>query len=433
MNLESKQRELSEMEEELARLNKRALKEPDNLNLSRVIVSLENDITKLSSEIEILKKMADLERKYTNKEDIPLDFIDNVNYISYNDSNYEKAYLQQKRLLELEYNYFNHNSFNYDGNVVNFGNDIYDEVYNKLKKDVLLNDVKDGHFNDDKLNKSSNEYVGKHFKQKEDLKEYEGKHFKRPEGKHFKNDTVEEKKDLNFPYVEFVKDGYGYIVGNFTREYLNQNYEALNLKILNQDIKKIKLINNLSSEPKSVDGLDGVTVRTLENGNIEVLGDVLHLENHNFSDEKVQESPTLMNLDTSTLEGIYNKIKSDCVINDKNFLNKFLDDYLKKSDEKNNIDEKAREKIYVMMTNKWIHNMANLNISKINVSKDKSINDYEIIQKFCSSIDGVHNLEEIFSLYEKLNDRLLSKNKDFYKQLIQENDKYGYKTDALFR
>ncbi len=463
MNLENKQIELKEMQEELLRLNKRALNEPDNLNLSRKIASLSNDITKLSSEIEILKQMNDLERKYINKEDIPLHFIDNDRQnddilLSSNDVNYEKAYLQQKRLLELKYSYINHLPFNYDGNVVPFDNEMYENIYNQLKDEALslnyVNDVRKGvHFNDEKLNKSFNGYVGKHFKLKEGANNYEGNHFSKPEGahfsnekliknsneyvgKHFKNNTIKEENELekvDFPYVEFIKDGYGYIVGNFTSEYLNQNYKALNLNILNQGIKKIRLINNLSSKPKSVDGLDGVTVRVLRNGNIEVLGDVEHLENHNFSIEKVKDDFISINLDTSTLEGIYNKIKNDSVIQNKSLLNKYLDDYLKKSDEKNTIDEKAREKLYVMMTNKWIHNMASLDISKLNVSTDKSINDYEIIKNFCLSVNDVHNLDEIFSLYEKLNDRLLSKNKDFYKKLIEENDKYGYKADALYR
>ena len=427
MNLESKQDELNKMQEELVRLNEDILKDPNNMETIHKIRNLSNDIVKLSSEILKLK-IESLDKKYLNKEDILFHFIDDDNQeddilLSFNDVNYEKAYEQQKKLLELEYNYINKFPISYNNSYVKADNDGYTEFYKKVRSDILsldyFNSLRNGkHFNDDKIsNKPYNrEYMGKHFKT--------GKHFKKDEnGNVIKTET---ENGLRFtsdmPFAEFIKDGYGYIVGNFSDDFVSKNYNFLNLKCLNKDIKGLKLINDLSSSQKHIYGLDGVSVKVLENGNIVVNGDVDDLETHNFKDEKKE----------MLLEDIYDKISQNNQILDKEFLNKVLDDNFNISMQKD-IDKNAREKIYVMMSNKWIYNMANLNLNNIEISKDKSLKDYELIKNFCARAEKVHNMEEIYSLYEKLNEILLKENGEFHKGIILENKRFGYTADALYR
>ncbi len=427
MNLESKQDELNKMQEELVRLNEDILKDPNNMETIHKIRNLSNDIVKLSSEILKLK-IESLDKKYLNKEDILFHFIDDDNQeddilLSFNDVNYEKAYEQQKKLLELEYNYINKFPISYNNSYVKADNDGYTEFYKKVRSDILsldyFNSLRNGkHFNDDKIsNKPYNrEYMGKHFKT--------GKHFKKDEnGNVIKTET---ENGLRFtsdmPFAEFIKDGYGYIVGNFSDDFVSKNYNFLNLKCLNKDIKGLKLINDLSSSQKHIYGLDGVSVKVLENGNIVVSGDVDDLETHNFKDEKKE----------MLLEDIYDKISQNNQILDKEFLNKVLDDNFNISMQKD-IDKNAREKIYVMMSNKWIYNMANLNLNNIEISKDKSLKDYELIKNFCARAEKVHNMEEIYSLYEKLNEILLKENGEFHKGIILENKRFGYTADALYR
>lgn len=427
MNLESKQDELNKMQEELVRLNEDILKDPNNMETIHKIRNLSNDIVKLSSEILKLK-IESLDKKYLNKEDILFHFIDDDNQeddilLSFNDVNYEKAYEQQKKLLELEYNYINKFPISYNNSYVKADNDGYTEFYKKVRSDILslnyFNSLRNGkHFNDDKIsNKPYNrEYMGKHFKT--------GKHFKKDEnGNVIKTET---ENGLRFtsdmPFAEFIKDGYGYIVGNFSDDFVSKNYNFLNLKCLNKDIKGLKLINDLSSSQKHIYGLDGVSVKVLENGNIVVSGDVDDLETHNFKDEKKE----------MLLEDIYEKIKENNKILDKEFLDKAIDECFKSSDDKK-INEDVREKIYVMICNKWIFNMANLDVNNIGISKSKSLKDYELIKDFCVNIDEVHSMEDVFKLYEKLNGILLKENSDFHKGLIDENNRYGYKADALYR
>ena len=425
MDLESRQNELRQMQEELVKLNERVLREPDNMELRGKVRNLSSDIVKLSGEL-LLIRIRDLDKEYSNKEDIIFHFIDNDNQeadilLSSNDVNYERAYEQQRKLLELEYNYINRLPIHYNNSSINVSDENYTDFYKKVRADILSLDyfktLRNGaHFKDEVLYNKHSTYEGKHFRT--------GKHFKKDEnGENVKSTNENGVRFINdMPFVEFIKDGYGYIVGDFSEKFLSDNYDSLNLKCLNENIIGLKLINNLSNVEKHVDGLDGVTVRVLDNGNIEVKGEVQNLEKHNFKEEKTD----------ILLEDIYEKIKENNKILDKEFLDKAIDECFKSSDDKK-INEDVREKIYVMICNKWIFNMANLDVNNIGISKSKSLKDYELIKDFCVNIDEVHSMEDVFKLYEKLNGILLKENSDFHKGLIDENNRYGYKADALYR
>ena len=150
MDLEAKKRELADMQAELVNLESRYSREQDNNTLGRQIDSLKNDITKLSGEIDILQNMDLLEKKYSNSEPINFYYVDSDGLSDYieltsGDVNYDRAYQQQRDLLQLEYNYYNKLPLSYvvrdnrgflEG-VVNSGNDKYDEVYNRKKNELL--------------------------------------------------------------------------------------------------------------------------------------------------------------------------------------------------------------------------------------------------------------------------------------------------------
>ncbi len=154
MDLEAKKRELADMQAELVNLEGRYSREQDNNTLGRQIDSLKNDITKLSGEIDILQNMDLLEKKYSNSEPINFYYVDSDGLSDYieltsGDVNYDRAYQQQRDLLQLEYNHYNKLPLSYiirdnrgflEG-VVNSGNDKYDEVYNRKKNEILNMDI----------------------------------------------------------------------------------------------------------------------------------------------------------------------------------------------------------------------------------------------------------------------------------------------------
>lgn len=154
MDLEAKKRELADMQAELVNLESRYSREQDNNTLGRQIDSLKNDITKLSGEIDILQNMDLLEKKYSNSEPINFYYVDSDGLSDYieltsGDVNYDRAYQQQRDLLQLEYNHYNKLPLSYvvrdnrgflEG-VVNSGNDKYDEVYNRKKNEILNMDI----------------------------------------------------------------------------------------------------------------------------------------------------------------------------------------------------------------------------------------------------------------------------------------------------
>ena len=124
--------------------------------------------------------------------------------------------------------------------------------------------------------------------------EVNGSHFKKVQavsdndynpyvgGRHFKPNQSD------YTFIEFEKDGYGYIVGNFTSDFLNNNYEQLNISLLNDDLKGVKLINNVSFGLNDIEGLDGVQINVTRDGDIQVIGNVENLKYHNVDNRKVK-------------------------------------------------------------------------------------------------------------------------------------------------
>ena len=93
-------------------------------------------------------------------------------------------------------------------------------------------------------------------------------------GKHFKQNI------LNSEYIIFKKDGYINIIGNFTAEWIKDNYENLNSPLINNSgFRGIKLWNNLKTGTTTLSGMD-VKVDVSGDG-IKLKGNVDALEHHN--------------------------------------------------------------------------------------------------------------------------------------------------------
>lgn len=294
MDLGNKKRELVKLINELANL-KKDFQENDSSSLRSSIYLTTGKINKLIGEIAILEKIEELERKHRNRE--PINFyhgggasVQNVAFSSDN-VNYEKAYEQQKKLLGLELTHYK--ALPISG--IEYGEPDYEKLYNQ-NRDALLDmsidyDVNDvekepAHLKTDvDIKDSIDSPTGKHFK-KIDLDNEKNHTFDNSYvgAKHFKPNL------LSLPYAVFIKDGVGYIVGNFTSDYLNSNYELLDSKLLDENLKGVKLINSLDYGVNNVQGLD-VKINVEKYGNIDIIGDVDALEYHNqISDEKDEDS-----------------------------------------------------------------------------------------------------------------------------------------------
>lgn len=285
MLLDSKKSELLEKNEELKKLEERFYYEKSNLSLEKKIEGLKKDIAKLTGEISILEKITDLEKRYNNDEPIIYSYNDDGEtddiLLTSNDVNYERAYFQQKSLLELEYAYYNKQPIKYNrGTVIAFGDDSYDEFYQKKKQELLNLEI------DKRAKDSIKPYAGKHFKsdkisnpvKKEDTSEefmpYMGGYFK--------------PNDLDMEYAVFKKDGELHVVGNFTSEWLRKNFDKLDCQLLkNSNIKEIILWNCINYGVTPLDGMD-INVELSKDGQLKIIGDVDAIEYHNnsISDEK---------------------------------------------------------------------------------------------------------------------------------------------------
>lgn len=287
MPLDSKKHELNEMQEELKNLESRFRFEKNNLDLERKIDLLKKDIAQLGGEISILEKKADLEKRYDNKEPIIYSYNDNGEtddiLLTSNDVNYERAYFQQKSLLDLEYDHYNKQPIKYNrGTVVYFDDSKYEELYNKKKQELL--DLKI----DERAKDSIKPYQGKHFKTvddsnlgentKEDNKKVESTYF----GGHFKPNN------LDMEYAVFKKDGVLNVVGNFTNEWISENLDQLKGNLVkDSNIKEINLWNKIGYGKTPLDGMD-IDVELSKDGELKIIGDVDEVEYHNnsLSDEK---------------------------------------------------------------------------------------------------------------------------------------------------
>ena len=313
MLLDSKKSELLEMNEELKKLEERFYYEKSNLSLEKKIEGLKKDIAKLTGEISILEKITDLEKRYNNDEPIIYSYNDDGEtddiLLTSNDVNYERAYFQQKSLLELEYAYYNKQPIKYNrGTVIAFGDDSYDEFYQKKRQELL--DLKI----DKRAKDSIKPYVGKHFKsdigdktsnlvKEEDISEefmpYMGGYFK--------------PNDLDMEYAVFKKDGALHVVGNFTSEWLRKNFDKLDCQLLkNSNIKEIILWNHINYGVTPLDGMN-INVELSKDGQLKVIGDVDAIEYHNnsISDEKKKGAHFSKNEDLSDKKEDDEKVSED--------------------------------------------------------------------------------------------------------------------------
>lgn len=244
----------------------------------------------------------ELDSKYKHHEPLMFHYVDNGEeadiLLSFNDVNYEKAYYQQKSLLELEEAHYNKQPLNNIGNladkdVVSFDNNKYEDVYDRRKK-ALLNLKIDSSTKKEALKSSD----GKHFKKndseekvvqprkiegkklqdlmpRKDVKVDENSATTYMGGNHFRPN------DLNSEYAVFKKDGCLHIVGNFTGDWVKNNYGQLVGDLEDyKDIKNIKIWNKLDKGTTPLDGFD-VKVNVNNDGNIEIIGNVDNLEYHN--------------------------------------------------------------------------------------------------------------------------------------------------------
>lgn len=302
MDLDSKLLQLQNMHDNLEVLENEARKDPNNNLIRRNIILFKAAEKKLSGEVEILKKIADLDNKYRNHEPINFtynggSYFDDIS-LSFNDVNYDLAYKQQKQLLELELAHYN-------GTVIggyDYGTSDYESAYQKNKESLLNTKIDTSPKKDvsKKKEDGNKDLVGMRFKRNADGSNVMsnsnggGKHFKNADsnvventtsynpyigGKHFKANQ------LDSPYVVFVKDGNGYVVGNFTSDFLNKNFALLDSKLLNENIKKVRLINDLEFGTNNIDGIDN-QIKVTKDGDVEILGDVDMIEHHNSLDEK---------------------------------------------------------------------------------------------------------------------------------------------------
>ncbi len=221
---------------------------------------LQNETDKIKNEIIILNKLYDLEQRYIRKEPIKFHYSDYDSALdislSVNDINYETAYRQQKKLLELELRRLN-------GDLINgYGlNDLdYDAAYSKEKDSILKMKPKlDNQISFNNKNASSLPSVG---------------------GKHFKPNL------LSAPYTLILNDGILYVVGNFTSDYLESNFDKLDINFIdeNTDIKEVKLINDLDFGNNFIEGAD-FKINVSKDGNIDVIGNVDAFSKYNQEDE----------------------------------------------------------------------------------------------------------------------------------------------------
>lgn len=117
-------------------------------------------------------------------------------------------------------------------------------------------------------------------------------------GKHFKQNI------LDSEYIIFKKDGYINIIGNFTAEWIKDNYKNLDSTLINNsNFKGIKLWNNLKTGITTLSGMD-VKVDVSSDG-LKLKGNVDALEHHNNpieEDKIIQDKDNLDKKDYSGLD-----------------------------------------------------------------------------------------------------------------------------------
>ena len=129
MDLNDKKRELEVLKKELKAMEEERKKNPNNASFNLQVNLKRGRVNKLTGEIAILDKMDELERKYKNKEVLYFRYKDNSVFnkvlCEFGSDNYEKAYFQQRKLLELELNYY----LAMPINGIKYGKPGYDDLY----------------------------------------------------------------------------------------------------------------------------------------------------------------------------------------------------------------------------------------------------------------------------------------------------------------
>lgn len=263
---------LNDSEKNLEFLKRLLVQDPDNETLKQNIQKREKDIEEVQKKIDVLNSIIKLDSDYNEKKPMIFHYVDTDGLaddieLGSNDINYSQAYGQQRRLLELEYKYITRKPLNYSGQVVLFGSEDYDKAYNLDKEDIL------------NTREISLEALPKENK-KEEPKKVEMTHLG---GKHFKANILDDE------YVIFKKNGYLNIVGNFTMDWLKDNFYSLDSKLIyDKDINKIKLWNNLEFGSTPLSGLDVKAILS-KDGTIKIEGDVDAIEYHHSTLKDIEE------------------------------------------------------------------------------------------------------------------------------------------------
>lgn len=112
--------------------------------------------------------------------------------------------------------------------------------------------------------------------------------------------------NLNSPYVVFTKGGFVHVVGNFTIDWLKNNYSKVVGDLANNN-QEIKLWNRFSLGDQKL-GAFGVQAHVSHDGNIQIKGDVDNLQYHNSilgndSNEKKEEKSSI-NVDNNAVTDV---------------------------------------------------------------------------------------------------------------------------------
>lgn len=267
-------------------LNSRLANDSNNEHLKKIIQMRETEIEEIKKKIAVLETIIKLDSDYKNQNPIFFHYVDTDGSIDdielgSKDVNYNRAYGQQRKLLELEYNYMNRKPLNYSGMEVSFGDENYDKIYNLAKDDVLKMPAVDRIVQGKSVDLVNQNAV----EQKLDATSIQIDRAQLGIQSFAPN-------NLDSEYVVFKKNGYLNIVGNFTSDWLSNNFYKLDSDLVNDnDVNKIKIWNNLKYGSTPLDGLD-VKVVLSEDGTIKIEGDVDAIDYHHstLKDTKEEEN-----------------------------------------------------------------------------------------------------------------------------------------------
>ena len=275
LELFTQKENLSVCNKHLNDLNSRLVNDSNNEHLKQIIQMRETEIEEIKKKIAVLEKIIKLDSDYKNQNPIFFHYVDTDGSIddielSSKDVNYSRAYGQQRKLLELEYNYMNRKPLNYSGMEVSFGDENYDKIYNLAKDDVLKIPAVDRIVQGKSVDLVNQNAV----EQKLDASSTQ-------------IDSAQlgiqsfAPNNLDSEYAVFKKDGYLNIVGNFTSDWLNDNFYKLDSNLVNDnDVNKIKIWNNLKYGSTPLKGLEDVKVVLSEDGTIKIEGDIDAIDYH---------------------------------------------------------------------------------------------------------------------------------------------------------